>query len=69
MKKWIFAFALLFLAIPCQARIISVDDDGTADFNNIQAAINDSNDGDIIEVQRVYIPAKEIEISMPAPAA
>ncbi|MFC1676787.1 right-handed parallel beta-helix repeat-containing protein [Planctomycetota bacterium] len=32
--------------------IITVDDDGPADFNNIQAAINDSNDGDIVEVQQ-----------------
>jgi parallel beta-helix repeat protein len=50
MKKLIFAFTCLFLAIPCQARIITVDDDGYADFNNIQAAINDSNDGDTILV-------------------
>jgi hypothetical protein len=33
------------------ARTIYVDDDGLADFNNIQAAINDANHGDIIEVQ------------------
>ena len=33
------------------ARIITVDDDGPADFNNIQAAINDANNGDTIEVQ------------------
>jgi len=32
------------------ARTICVDDDGPADFNNIQAAINDSNDGDVIVV-------------------
>jgi beta propeller repeat protein len=32
-------------------RSIYVDDDGIADFNNIQAAINDSNDGDSIIVQ------------------
>jgi predicted outer membrane repeat protein len=32
------------------ARIITVDDDGPADFNTIQAAINDSNDGDTIIV-------------------
>ncbi|MHC4573620.1 MAG: right-handed parallel beta-helix repeat-containing protein [Planctomycetota bacterium] len=31
-------------------RTIIVDDDGPADFNNIQAAIDDSNDGDIIYV-------------------
>jgi hypothetical protein len=40
----------LLLAIPCRARIITVDDDEAADFNNIQAAINDSNDGDTIIV-------------------
>ena len=38
----------LFLTLPCAARIITVDDDGPADFNNIQAAINDANDGDTI---------------------
>ena len=37
-------------------RIITVDDDGPADFNNIQAAIDDANDGDKIIVQRgLYI--------------
>jgi hypothetical protein len=40
----------LLLAIACQAEIITVDDDLPADFNNIQAAINDSNDDDIIVV-------------------
>ncbi|MFC1676262.1 right-handed parallel beta-helix repeat-containing protein [Planctomycetota bacterium] len=42
---------LIVLAI-CQTalaeRTITVDDDGPADFNNIQAAINDSNNGDTI---------------------
>ena len=31
--------ANLFLAGLCDARVIAVDDDGAADFNNIQAAI------------------------------
>ena len=35
----------------CHARIITVDDDGPADFSNIQAAINDANNGDIIDVR------------------
>jgi len=35
---------------PCPKQIIYVDDDGPADFNNIQAAINDSNDGDTVVV-------------------
>ncbi len=30
--------------------IITVDDDGVADFNNIQGAIDDSNDGDLVIV-------------------
>ncbi len=51
MKKLIFAFTCLLLVLPCQARTIIVDNDGPADFNNIQAAIDDSNDGDIIKVQ------------------
>jgi len=34
-----------------RARTIYVDDDGPADFNTIQAAINDANDGDVIVVK------------------
>ncbi len=51
MRCSIIVLICLLATIPCSARIITVDNDGTADFNNIQAAINDSNDGDIIEVQ------------------
>lgn len=51
MKSVIFILACVLLAIPCWAKIITVDDDGPADFNNIQEAISDANDGDIIEVQ------------------
>jgi len=36
--------------IEVESRIITVDDDGPADFNNIQDAIDDSNDGDVIIV-------------------
>ena len=36
MKKLIFALSCLLLAIAAQARTITVDDDGPADFNNIQ---------------------------------
>ena len=50
MKKLMLALISLFLVIPCQGRTITVDDDGPADFNNIQAAINDANDGDTIIV-------------------
>ena len=56
MKKLIITFIFLLAVLPCQGRIITVDDDSPADFNNIQAAINDSNDGDTIKVQPgVYI--------------
>jgi len=56
MKNLIPALICLFLAIPCQARVITVDDDGPADFNNIQAAINDSNAGDgIIAAEGTYV--------------
>ena len=50
MKTVKLVLTCLLIAIPCQARTITVDVDGPADFNNIQAAINDANDGDIIIV-------------------
>lgn len=39
---------LLAMVSTATGRTIYVDDDGPADFNNIQAAINDSYDGDIV---------------------
>ena len=36
------------LCISAVGKTIYVDDDGPADFNNIQAAIDDSNDGDTV---------------------
>jgi len=50
MKKAVLVFAVFLAAIPCVARIITVDDDGPADFSNIQAAIDDANDGDTVEI-------------------
>ncbi|GAH82429.1 unnamed protein product, partial [marine sediment metagenome] len=44
-------FADDWLHVVTEGRIITVDDDGPADFNNIQAAIEDANDGDVVEVQ------------------
>ena len=41
----------LVAAATTAARTIYVDDDGPADFNTIQAAINDANDGDVIIVK------------------
>ena len=37
-------------AVAAQARVITVDNDGPADFNNIQAAIDDANDEDEVVV-------------------
>lgn len=42
------ALSLLWAA---DARIITVDDDAPADFNNIQAAINDADNGDTVEIK------------------
>jgi len=41
---------ILSFSTTANAKIIYVDDNGPADFNNIQTAVNNSNDGDIIEV-------------------
>lgn len=41
---------ILFTALTSWARTITVDDDGFADFNNIQAAIDDAANGDSIIV-------------------
>jgi hypothetical protein len=49
-KGTIVVFIFLLVALPCHARIITVDDNGPADFNNTRVAIKDTNDGDIIRV-------------------
>jgi parallel beta-helix repeat protein len=46
----VLAIAILLCVCRCSARTISVDDDGTADFDNIQAAIDDANHFDAIVV-------------------
>lgn len=50
MKRLGFLFICLVMPIAGQAKVITVDDDGPADFNNIQAAINDANVGDTVVV-------------------
>ena len=51
MKRAIIAVAAVLAGFAAsQARIITVDDDGPADFSTIQAAIDDANDGDTILV-------------------
>jgi len=42
---------ILLAPLPCCARTITVAIDAPADFNNIQAAISDANDGDNVEIQ------------------
>ena len=42
---------VVFSISPCFARIIIVDNNGPADFNNIQAAVNDANNGDTVVIQ------------------
>jgi hypothetical protein len=49
MRTLVIILTCLFV-IPCQARTITVDDDGPADHGTIQAAIDDANDGDVITV-------------------
>jgi hypothetical protein len=50
MKRAVLFLGWLVLAFPCVGEIIIVDDGGDGDFDNVQAAIDDSNDGDIIYV-------------------
>ncbi len=50
MKNLIFTSVFLLLTVPCLAEIIIVDDDWPYDFNNIQAAIDYSSNGDFIFV-------------------
>jgi len=49
-RALIFICTCLIFVIPSQARTITVDDDRPADFNNIQAAIDDANHGDDIVI-------------------
>ncbi|MHC4498856.1 MAG: outer membrane protein assembly factor BamB family protein, partial [Planctomycetota bacterium] len=51
MRNLVSICVFLLLLAPCAARTITVDDDGPADFNNIQAAIDDANDGDTVIVK------------------
>ncbi len=50
MRNLIFIWMCLFCVISAQARTITVDDDGPADFNNIQTAIDAAYDGDTVLV-------------------
>ena len=53
LKSWL-VMSIFLLGMGCataEGRTIYVDDDGAAEFDNIQAAIDDSNDGDTIIVR------------------
>jgi hypothetical protein len=50
MRTLISVLILAVAAAPCAAKTITVDDDGPADFNNIQDAIVDAATGDTVEV-------------------
>jgi hypothetical protein len=51
-KTWVLTGILTVAVVSTTSgRIITVDDDGPADFNNIQAAINDANENDVVEVR------------------
>ena len=52
MKKLVFALICLLPVFTSQATIITVDDNGPADFDNIQDAIDSSENGDTIIVRR-----------------
>ncbi len=51
MKKAAVVFITLIATASTTARTITVDDDAPADFNNIQAAIDDANNRDTVEIQ------------------
>ncbi|UCG49459.1 MAG: right-handed parallel beta-helix repeat-containing protein [Phycisphaerales bacterium] len=50
MRTLVISFAFLLMAVPVHAATIRVDDDGVADFNNIQAAIEAAVAGDTVLV-------------------
>ena len=50
MKKALLILGWLVVVLPCAAEIIIVDDGGYGDFDNIQAAIDYSTNGDLIYV-------------------
>jgi len=73
MRTLTFVFACLVLVIPCQAEIITVDDDGPVNFNNIQDAINYSWHGDTVIVnpgtyhENVYFNGRAITLTSQDP--
>jgi len=51
LKVLLIVFTFLLVLVPiASGRTIYIDDDGPADFNNIQAAIDDSHNGDTVKI-------------------
>lgn len=75
MKKLVFALICLLPVLTSQAKIITVDDDGPADFDNIPEAINSSRHGDIIVVsagtynQRIFFNSLAVTLTSENPDA
>lgn len=69
----IFSLVIGWCAWQAQGKILYVDDDGPADYNMIQAAIDDANDSDIVVVEKgfylenIYFNGKNIIVSSTAP--
>ena len=59
MKKLVFAFICLLPVITSRAQIITVDDDGPANHNNIPDAINEAiesrQDSNIVDVETIVV--------------
>ena len=51
-KRFVAAVASVALTALCGAGTITVDDDGAADFDDIQSAVNHARDGDLIMLQQ-----------------
>jgi parallel beta-helix repeat protein len=73
MKKLVVALICLLPIFSTQAIIITVDDNGTADFDNIQDAINSSGPGDTIIVRpgtysrRIFFNNKPVTVTSENP--
>jgi len=73
MNRLVVLLIAAILAVPCLAKTISVDDDGSADYATIQKAIDDSWDGDVIVVrpgtyrERIVFNGRAVTVRSQAP--
>lgn len=74
MKRLIATIVMLVAAIPCTAGVLTVDDDGPADYRTIQAAIDHSRHGDTVVVgqgtyrERIVFNGRRITVRSEDPA-